>query len=160
MPRFPSPFLKACASLTAATSLGCALVAQAEQTFPADQIAFFEKSVRPVLVENCHECHGAKRQKNGLRLDSREAALRGSDFNKVVVAGDPGNSLLIKAVRHAANVEPMPNKKAPLASSQIEALAQWIKMGLPWPKEVAGEDGKPKWQQHWAFQPVKKPALP
>ncbi len=135
-------------------------VVQAEQTFPADQIEFFEKNVRPVLVENCQECHGAKKQKNGLRLDSRDAVLQGSEYKKVVVPGDPENSLLIKAVRHAAGPEPMPDKKPQLASNQIDALAQWIKMGLPWPKEVLAGSTKPKWQDHWAYQKVSHPPVP
>jgi len=158
MPPFPRAFLKACGGLFSAAFCLCPL--RADQGFPAAQIDFFEKNVRPVLAENCHECHGAKRQKNGLRLDSREAVLRGSDFNRIVVAGDPENSLLIKAVRHAAGPEPMPSKKPQLASNQIEALAQWIKMGLPWPVEAVAGESKPKWEQHWAFQPVLKPAVP
>jgi hypothetical protein len=135
-------------------------VARAEQTFPADQIEFFEKNVRPVLVENCQECHGAKKQKNGLRLDSRDAVLQGSEYKKVVVLGDPENSLLIKAVRHAAGPEPMPEKKPQLASNQIDALAQWIKMGLPWPKEIVAASSKPKWQDHWAYQKISNPPVP
>ena len=99
--------------------------------------------MRPVLAENCHECHGAKRQKNGLRLDSREAVLRGSDFNKVVVAGDPENSLLIKAVRHAAGRgADAVRRSRNWLPNQIEALAQWIKMGLPWPNEVVAGENK------------------
>ncbi len=160
MPLFPPCLPRARSGLFAAAWVACALAAPAQQEFPAGQIEFFEKNVRPVLVENCHACHGPRHQKNGLRLDSREAVLRGSDFNKIVTAGDPEGSLLIKAVRHAANVEPMPHKKAPLATSQIDALAQWIKLGLPWPKETFAGETKPKWQEHWAFQPVKKPAVP
>lgn len=133
---------------------------KAEQTFPADQIEFFEKKVRPILAENCQECHGAHKQKNGLRLDSRDAALRGSDYKKVIVPGDPENSLLIKAVRHANGVEAMPNKKPALAANDIETLVQWIKMGAPWPQEAVTASQAKKWEDHWAFQPVRKPELP
>ena len=132
----------------------------AQQSFPADQVEFFEKNVRPILVENCLACHGAEKQKNGLRLDSRDAVLKGSEYNKVIIPGDPENSLLIKAVRHSSGPEPMPSKKPQLAANQIEALAQWIKMGAPWGKEVAAGAAKPKWQEHWAYLPVQKPALP
>ncbi len=83
--------------------------------------------------------------------------MKGTDDKKVVDLGNPDNSLLIKAVQHAKGAEAMPSKKPQLASNEIDALSQWIKMGLPWPKEVAA---KPKWQEHWAFQPVQKPALP
>ena len=108
------------------------VVAQ-EVVFSAEQVVFFEKNVRPVLAEHCYSCHGAEKAKSGLRLDSREALLRGTDVGKVVIAGDPEASSLIKSVRHAPGVEPMPTKKPQLASAQIEALVQWVKMGLPWP---------------------------
>src|SRR5581483_4179155 len=49
----------------------------------------FEKHVRPVLVENCLSCHGTKKQMGGLRLDSREAMLKGGDNGPVIVPGDP-----------------------------------------------------------------------
>ena len=133
---------------------------RAQETFPADQVEFFEKNVRPVLVENCQSCHGAEKQKNGLRLDSRDAALKGSEYGKVIIPGDPENSTLIKAVRHAAGTEPMPSKKPQLAANQIDALAQWIKMGAPWGKDVQASAAKPKWEQHWAYLPVKKAAVP
>lgn len=132
----------------------------AQQSFPADQVEFFEKNVRPILVENCQSCHGAEKQKNGLRLDSRDAVLKGSEYNKVVIPGDPENSPLIKAVRHVVGTEPMPSKKPQLAANQIDALAQWIKMGAPWGKDVQASSGKPKWEQHWAYLPVKKPVVP
>jgi hypothetical protein len=95
-----------------------------------------------------------------LRLDSREAVLRGTDAGKVVIVGDPEGSSLIKSVRHAPGVEPMPTKKPQLVSAQIEALVQWVKMGLPWPKDAVVTQGKPKWQEHWAFKPIAKPATP
>lgn len=131
-----------------------------EAAFSPEQVAFFEKSVRPVLAEHCYSCHGAEKAKSGLRLDSREAVLRGTDAGKVAIAGDPEGSSLIKSVRHAPEVEAMPVKKPQLAAAQIEALAQWVKMGLPWPKEEAAAVSKPKWQEHWAFKPVSKPAAP
>src|SRR6187551_2521989 len=50
---------------------------------------FFEKQVRPVLVQHCYKCHGPDKQKAELRLDSREAVLKGSDAGAVVVPGKP-----------------------------------------------------------------------
>ena len=88
--------------------LGSGSVVAAETTFPPDQIEFFEKEVRPVLAERCYECHGAHKHQNGLRLDSREAVVRGSDYGKVVEPGNPSASKLIKAIHHAPGVEGMP----------------------------------------------------
>jgi len=143
-------------------AVASSLVSAAE-TFPPEQIEFFEKSVRPVLAERCYECHGAQKHQNGLRLDSRAAVIRGSDYGKVVEPGNPSASKLIKAINHVAGVESMPKKGDKLPAPQIAALEKWISMGLPWPAEAAVADhAAPKADpmQHWAYQPVKKPALP
>ena len=137
--------------------LGSGFTVAAEHAFPPDQIEFFEKEVRPVLAERCYECHGAHKHQNGLRLDSRAAVLRGSDYGKVVEPGNPSASKLIKAVKHAAGVEAMPKKGGKLADAQIAALEKWITLGLPWPAEAetAAHGEKPDPMQHWAYQPVK-----
>jgi len=58
-----------------------------------EQEKFFEEKVRPVLAANCQECHGAKKQESGLRLDSRQAILDGGDSGqRSVVPGDPDRS--------------------------------------------------------------------
>ena len=141
---------------------GCSSAAFAhaeEVAFPADQLAFFESNIRPVLAENCYSCHGAEKQKNGLRLDSRDAILRGSDYGAVVQPGQPAGSKLIQAIKHVGDVEAMPKGKPALSGTQIAAFERWIQMGVPWPKEVVAS-GKDNWKQHWAFQPVRKPELP
>ncbi|MBE2287410.1 MAG: PSD1 domain-containing protein [Prosthecobacter sp.] len=137
--------------------------AAAADAFPPEQIEFFEKNIRPVLAERCHECHGADKHQNGLRLDSRAAVLRGSDYGKVVEPGNPSASKLIKAITHAAGVEAMPKKGDKLSAPQIAAFEKWISLGLPWPveKEVASHGpAKADPMQHWAYKPVQKPALP
>jgi len=155
--RFQFPFL-----VLGGLAVACSFVSAAD-TFPPDQIEFFEKNVRPVLAERCYECHGAHKHQNGLRLDSRAAVIRGSDYGKVVEPGNPSASKLIKAVNHVAGVEAMPKKGDKLPAPQLAALEQWISMSLPWPaeKELA-DHAAPKADpmQHWAFKPVQKPALP
>ncbi|MFO1482893.1 MAG: PSD1 and planctomycete cytochrome C domain-containing protein [Verrucomicrobiaceae bacterium] len=148
--QFPSLVL---GSFAVASSL-----AAADAAFPADQIEFFEKNIRPVLVERCQECHGANKHQNGLRLDSRDAVIRGSDYGKVVEPGNPSASKLVKAINHVAGVEAMPKKGGKLPAPQIAALEKWISMGLPWPVEAAvASHAAPKADpmQHWAFQPVR-----
>ena len=78
----------------------------------AEKVAFFESKIRPLLVERCIECHGEKKQKGGLRLDSRAAWQAGGDTGKAILAGKPEESLLIKAVRYADKDLQMPPKKA------------------------------------------------
>ena len=135
-------------------------LATAADSFPADQIEFFEKSVRPVLAENCYDCHGDHKHENGLRMNLRSAILRGSDYGKVVEPGNPAASKLIKAIKHESGVESMPKKGDKLKPEEIAALEKWVQMGLPWPeeKEVAHGHDKADPMQHWAFQPVKKPS--
>ena len=138
--------------------LGSGSAVAAENAFPPDQIEFFEKEVRPVLAERCYECHGAHKHQNGLRLDSREAVVRGSDYGKVVEPGNPSASKLIKAIHHAPGVEGMPKKGDKLPTAQIAALEKWVQLGLPWPAEapvVSHGETKTDPMQHWAFQPVK-----
>ena len=136
-------------------------VGAARAAFPPEQLEFFEKSIRPLLAERCHDCHGANKHENGLRLDVYAEVLRGSDYGKVVEPGNPAASKLIKAVKHAPGVEPMPKKSAPLNPAEIGLLEKWIAMGAPWPEEkVVVKAGKPRWQDHWAYQKVSKPPMP
>jgi len=121
---------------------------------------FFEKQVRPVLVEHCLACHGEKKQEGGLRLDSRETLLKGGDSGPVVVSGKPDESELIEAIRQTGDLKMPPKGK--LAPEKIDALAEWIKRGLPWPQTGAdpARDRALVARSHWAFQPVKKPLAP
>lgn len=94
-----------------------------------------------------------------MRLDSREAILKGGDGGKVVIAGGPDRSRLVDAIRYGDELQ-MPPKQQ-LGDREIEALTQWIKLGMPWPDSsqqlgTAADVAK----SHWAFQPVRKPALP
>ena len=122
---------------------------------------FFEKSVRPVLAEHCYKCHGAEKQKGDLRLDSREAVLKGTDGGPVVVIGDPAKSSLIKSIRHETE-NMMPEKAPKLADADIAALTEWVKMGVPWPEndKTAPPSKAEIVRTHWSFQPIRKPAVP
>src|SRR5688500_15865902 len=98
---------------------------------PADE-KFFEEKVRPVLVEHCFSCHGAEKQKSGLRLDSREAMLKGGKGGLVFDADKPGESRLLLAIRHTdADLQMPPDAKLP--GAKMEGLERWGKMGAPWP---------------------------
>ncbi len=139
------------------------LLGKGAETTPAPtaaQIEFFEKEVRPVLADNCFKCHGPKKQKSGLRLDSRELILKGGEVGAAVVAGKPELSRLILAINHAKakDVEPMPSADEKISDKAIAALTEWVRMGLPWPAESSPVANDPR--NHWAFQPVKNPPLP
>ena len=95
------------------------------------ELEFFEKQVRPLLVASCSECHGDEKQSNELRLDSREAMLKGGERGPAIVPGKPNESLLIQAVRQSGELEMPPDGK--LADEQIAILEHWVEIGAPWP---------------------------
>src|SRR6266478_612047 len=106
-----------------------------------DSAEFFEKKIRPLLVEHCYKCHSAQSEKlkGGLLLDTREGLLKGGDTGPAIFAGDPEKSLLIKAVRYIDEDLLMPPRKngGMLADEQIAYLAAWVKMGAPDPRSTA-----------------------
>jgi hypothetical protein len=127
----------------------------------AEQAEFFEKRVRPVLVERCFRCHGEKKQEGGLRLDSRESLMKGSDNGLVVVPGKPDESPLIAAIEQTGDLKMPPAPKEKLGAEAIAALRQWIARGAPWPATSAHPTSAAEQARtHWAFQPVNKPNVP
>ncbi|MFO1481783.1 MAG: PSD1 and planctomycete cytochrome C domain-containing protein [Verrucomicrobiaceae bacterium] len=128
-----------------------------------DGTAFFESEIRPLLVERCLECHGEKKQKGGLRLDSRAAWQKGGDSGAVIVPGDAEASLLIKAVRHKDKDLQMPPKKQ-LTAEEVAVLEQWVKLGAPDPREgklvITKSLDFDAGRKQWAFQPVAEPQPP
>ena len=127
------------------------------------QLDFFENKIRPVLGDHCYKCHStfAEKIKGGLLLDSREALLKGGDSGKAIVPGDPDASLLIKAVRYTDPDLQMPKDKK-LDDDQIADLVKWVKMGAPDPRTATADQRKysDNKTNHWAWQPVKRVAIP
>ena len=123
-----------------------------------DGIEFFEKKIRPVLVERCYKCHSDQPGgvKGGLRLDSRELTRKGGDSGAAVVPGKPAESLLWSAI-HYDGLEMPPDGK--LADETIADFEKWINMGAPDPRDgvaIASAPAKTDWskaRQFWSFQP-------
>jgi cytochrome c553 len=142
-------------SLISLVAPACALAAA------RDKIEFFEKRIRPVLVNDCAECHGAKKQKGGLRLDSREALRRGGDTGPAVVPGDPAKSLLLTSIKHLDPDLQMPEKKPKLNATIIADFERWIADGAEDPRESAQTleaDSTAildRAKKLWAFQPPR-----
>ncbi len=127
----------------------------------AEAAEFFEKNVRPVLAQNCLGCHGENLQMVGLRLDSRDAVLKGTGQGHIVVIpGEPEKSALVQAIRYTGKIKMPPTGKLP--DKDIEALTEWIMMGAPWPAVETIGQGHPEARKagHWSFQPVSNPAPP
>ncbi|HYL74392.1 MAG TPA: PSD1 and planctomycete cytochrome C domain-containing protein [Bryobacteraceae bacterium] len=123
--------------------------------------AFFETHIRPILATNCYSCHAAS-QLGGLRLDSRDAILKGGKSGSAVVPGDPDKSLLIQAVRQTNPKLKMP-MGGKLKDSEIEDLTAWVKAGATWPTAPAPVKAvgiTPEQRAFWSFQPLKLPPVP
>ena len=128
-------------------------------------IEFFEKKIRPVLVQHCYACHavGAKKVQGGFLLDTRAGLRKGGKTGPALVPGKVNESLLIKALRYE-DPEMPPKGKLPLAV--IADFEKWVTMGAPDPRETTPIAKKTKTidfaaaRQHWAFRPIPNPNPP
>jgi Protein of unknown function (DUF1553)/Protein of unknown function (DUF1549)/Planctomycete cytochrome C len=128
-----------------------------------DGAAVFDQVVRPVLEGTCIKCHGGQKASGGMRVDTRQSLLLGGDGGPAVVPGDPGNSLIIQAIRHEDGLA-MPPKKPKLPEETIAGFVKWIKLGAPDPRTGKAAFAATSWpeelRRHWAFRPVRKVAPP
>ena len=130
----------------------------------AEKLAFFEKKIRPVLVEHCYECHesSSEQLKGGLAVDTRAGLAKGGDSGPAVVAGNIEDSLLLSALRYDAFEMP-PSGELPEAV--IADFEKWIVDGAADPrndetktpavKPIDLEEGR----KHWAYQPLHMPEI-
>ncbi|MFN0022069.1 MAG: DUF1553 domain-containing protein [Pirellulaceae bacterium] len=133
----------------------------------SEQVEFFEKKVRPLLVAKCFECHSDQNEESELRVDSLAELLAGGTRGPAIVPGKPAESLLVRAIGHGETLQMPPKKK--LSAVEIVDLTKWIKDGAAWP----GENAKPLaagaakgmvfsdvQKKHWAFQGVREQTVP
>ena len=128
----------------------------AEVIQPA-QLAFFEKSIRPVLVEKCYKCHSAESEKTkgDLSLDTRAGIRKGGETGPAIVPNNPTKSLLLTAIKHHNKDLKMPPEKegGKLPDAVIQDFEKWIAMGAPDPREGAAKSfDTTKSRGHWAYQ--------
>ena len=113
----------------------------------------FVREVRPIFEKHCTGCHGEKKQKSGLRLDVKAAALKGGDhLGPDIVPGNAKESPLMRLLLTDDEDEVMP-PEGKLSAAEIAVIGQWIDAGAEWPDGVDAvrlEDPK----EHWAFRPV------
>jgi len=141
-----------------AMALGMGVVAGAAR---AEEGVDFEREIQPIFAEHCTDCHGADKQKNGLRLDTVVGILKGSDSGEpLFVKGSSGDSLLIRMVTSSDPKHQMPPKGERLAPPTVEALRRWIDGGASLPGEAEAAAALQLRSDHWAFQPVKRPEVP
>jgi mono/diheme cytochrome c family protein len=175
-----SKLLRRTARIMSAAMLGLGLLGAADNPPPAALQTpgagaageFFERRIRPLLAEQCFQCHSdqAKKLKGGLRLDSFAAMIQGGESkHPAIVPGKPEESLVIKAMRYGDEDLQMPPKKR-LDDQAIQDMATWISMGAPFPggdaasatplkRQNDGTDPE-KAKSFWSFQPIAAPAVP
>lgn len=118
----------------------------------------FEREIRPLLQQRCAECHGATKQKGGLRLDARVFAFKGGQDGPAIFAGDASGSPLYRRVTSQDAEERMPPKGEALTTAQTQAVKQWLQDGAVWPESEADHAAKHDQRlEHWAWQPMKSP---
>ncbi len=131
------------------------------------QTEFFESKIRPILAQECYECHSsATKKKGGLLLDSRAGWQAGGDTGDAIKPGDPQNSLLLQTLRHEHEDLKMPKNGAKLDDTVIADFERWIREGATDPRDtppskeqVAKETAWPaileRRKQWWAFQKIQ-----
>ncbi|MBU6276974.1 MAG: DUF1553 domain-containing protein [Planctomycetes bacterium] len=108
----------------------------------------FSRDIQPLLARRCYACHGPDTQEAGLRLDESAAATAALDSGaRAIVPGDPATSAILARVTSTDPDLRMPPEGTALTAAQVDALRGWIAAGAPW-------------QEHWAFRPLVRPAVP
>ena len=132
--------------------------------FCEDGISLWKNEIKPLLENNCWKCHGADKVRAGLILTTREGVLKGGEVGPAVDLENPSASLMLQMVSYKDEDHQMP-PIGKLPQNKIDALENWIQVGLPFPKE---DEIEPKnahsyarttevnevTKSHWAF---KKP---
>lgn len=164
-----------CASMQHVASFPCSLLAilaglpavvlSADAIKPAD-LDFFEKKVRPILIDRCYDCHSAEKgkTKGGLALDTQSAIQQGGDNGPALIAGNADKSLIIEAIRYQNRDMQMPPKSA-LPEAEVKILEEWVSRGAPDPRTQVVALGPrvidlEKGRQHWAFHDIAQAKPP
>lgn len=164
--------------LTVVTIFGMALVsmclvgtgsvaAQESKEFTAEDLEFFEKKIRPILVQRCFECHGpdVEEPEGDLHMLSHESLVEGGGSGPAIDLENPGESMLIEAINYGGLYEMPPESKLPEA--EIALITEWVERGAPWPStEQNARIGPKKFdlearrREHWCWQPIANPSPP
>ncbi len=140
----------------ASTALSAAELDKSKLPPPVTRTVVFDKDIKPIFEARCYSCHGPQKQRSELRLDRKADALKGGDSHAPdILPGKSADSPLIHFVAGLIPDKQMPPKGEPLTRDQIGLLRAWVDQGAQWPDDGSGANAK-----HWAWQPVKRPAVP
>lgn len=118
----------------------------------------FVRDIQPIFAESCVECHGPAKQKGGLRLDSRAAAMKGGTTGPSILPGKGAESYLVHRIKGLNDEPKMPEKKPALSAEQTALVVRWIDAGAVWPDSAAG--GATADVTHWSFKQPARPPEP
>lgn len=165
--------MKSFFSITLAITVGTFFPCLLRANPSPEQIEFFESRIRPILAQECYECHSeATKSKGGLLLDTRSGWEKGGDSGEaVILPGDPDNSLLLKSIAHEVEDLKMPKAGAKLEDSVLSDFRKWIEDGAVDPrdtppspdqleKDTNWEAVRERREGWWSFQPIERPAVP
>jgi cytochrome c553 len=133
------------------------LLLAAAGALPAQET--FTSEIAPIFKRRCVACHGAAMQTNGLRVDDGAALLQGGYSGPVVVPGKPAESKLLARLKSSEKGFMMPPTGARLSEADLATITKWIESGAKVPAASSAAPAR-RQSSHWAFQPVKKPAVP
>jgi Protein of unknown function (DUF1549)/Protein of unknown function (DUF1553)/Planctomycete cytochrome C len=168
------PLLAVVAVSAAAQTSDAPAPAKKKASITPEQLDFFEKKIRPVLVEKCYDCHSEEsgKMKGDLVLDSRDGIRAGGERGPGIVPHKPDDSFVIQAIRQEGRIAMPPEKKGgKLPDEVIADFEKWVTMGAPDPRDASKtakvEPAKPekvvdwdKERQFWAFQKPKATTPP
>ncbi len=141
---------------------------QSGKTSASDEgSTLFLKEVRPILQQKCWPCHSGAAPMADLDLTTRASLLKGSDSGPVVPTDGTETGALLDAIHYKGKQMPPTGK---LPQKQIDALARWVKLGMPWPdtaapataapSRIVPPEVTPEAKRFWSFRPVKRPPVP
>lgn len=146
-------------AVTSRRSLSLALLVQlffASQLARADAVDYV-KQIKPLLAERCYACHGALKQNGKLRLDTAALAIAGGKHGAAIKPGDAQSGTMLARLTATDELERMPPEGEPLKPAEIALIRAWVAQGA---KAPADEKPERDPQDHWAFKPPVRPAVP
>jgi hypothetical protein len=127
-----------------------------DETPPVKPHIDFDRDIRPMLAQRCFVCHGPSKQKGGLRLDRKSAALKGGDSGPVIIPRSSTESLIVQLTSGEEADRVMPPSGQRLGTRELGKLRAWIDQGAVWP----GTDGSGDGRDWWSLRPLSRPAIP
>ena len=125
--------------------------------YSPESIRFFETEIRPTLHTRCVQCHSAELRTSGFSVASRNDILEGGNRGEAVSVDEPGQSLILAALRRTGDLKMPPD--APLPAEKLAAFERWIQLGAPWPEASEKPVSGPS-LRHWSFQAIARPPAP